>query len=145
MRVAPTPLGSLAAGGMKPITLMKSAVAWASLTCASQAALSGGRASFGPSAWVSADGIDIVLVSKRQQTFAPDAFTGLGITLEDKRIVVVKSMQHFHAAFAPIAGAIRYVSAPGAIPPDYEKIPFTKRTLPYWPRTADPFSSTNQV
>ena len=110
-----------------------------------QAALSGGRASFGPSAWVSADGIDVVLVSKRQQTFAPDAFTGLGITLDDKRIVVVKSMQHFHAAFASVTGAVHYVSAPGAIPPDYEKIPFTKRTLPYWPRSADPFERANQV
>ncbi len=110
-----------------------------------QAGLSGGRANFGPSAWVSADGIDIVLVSTRQQTFAPDAFTGLGITLADKRIVVVKSTQHFHAAFAPIAGDIRYVSAPGAIPPEYEKIPLTKRTLPYWPRSANPFARANQV
>jgi microcystin degradation protein MlrC len=59
--------------------------------------------------------------------------------------VVVKSTQHFHAAFAPIAGDIRYVSAPGAIPPEYEKIPFTKRVLPYWPRSADPFEHVSQV
>jgi microcystin degradation protein MlrC len=111
----------------------------------SQTGLSGGRASFGPSAWVSADGIDIVLVSKRQQTFAPDAFTGLGLTLRDKRMVIVKSTQHFHAAFAPIAGAIRYVSAPGAIPPEFEKIPYTKRTLPYWPRNDDPFERANKI
>lgn len=37
----------------------------------SQARLSGGRAEFGPSAWVSADGIDLVLVTVRAQTFAP--------------------------------------------------------------------------
>jgi len=109
----------------------------------SQASLSGGRAHFGASAWVSANGIDIVLVSVRHQTFAPDAFTGLGISLEDKRLIVVKSTQHFHAAFAPIAGQIRYVSAPGAIPPDFEKIPYTKRTQPYWPRVADPFARSN--
>lgn len=111
----------------------------------SQTGLSGGRASFGPSAWVSADGIDIVLTSKRQQTFAPDAFTGLGITLEDKALVVVKSTQHFHAAFAPVAREIRYVAAPGAIPPDYANIPFTKRTRPFWPRVADPFSASNSL
>ena len=104
-----------------------------------QAGLSGGRAVFGRSAWVSAQGIDLVLVSLRQQTFAPDAFTGLGITLADKRIVVVKSTQHFHAAFAPIARGIRYVSAPGAIPPEYGAIPFTKRARAYWPRVAEPF------
>jgi microcystin degradation protein MlrC len=110
-----------------------------------QTGLSGGRASFGPTAWVSADGIDIVLTSRRQQTFAPDAFTGLGITLEDKALVVVKSTQHFHAAFAPVAREIRYVSAPGAIPPDYANIPFTKRTRPFWPRVADPFAATNAL
>ncbi len=107
----------------------------------SQAGLSGGRANLGLSAWVAANGIDIVLVSLRQQTFAPDAFTGLGLTLEDKRIVVVKSTQHFHTAFAPIAAGIRYVSAPGAIPPEYAAIPFTKLTRPYWPRVADPFAA----
>lgn len=104
-----------------------------------QAGLSGGRAVFGPSAWVAGDGIDLVLVSLRQQTFAPDAFTGLGLALADKRLVVVKSTQHFHAAFAPIARGIRYVAAPGAIPPDYAAIPFTKLTRPYWPRAADPW------
>jgi microcystin degradation protein MlrC len=109
----------------------------------SQTGLSGGRAGFGPSVWVSAGGIDIVLVSMRQQTFAPDAFTGLGITLHDKAVVVVKSTQHFHAAFAPVAREIRYVSAPGAIPPEYADIPFTKRTRPFWPRVADPFAATN--
>ncbi len=107
----------------------------------SQVGLSGSRADLGASAWVSAGGIDIVLVSIRQQTFAPDAFTGLGLELSDKRIVVVKSTQHFHAAFAPLAREIRYVAAPGAIPPDYGNIPFTKRTAPYWPRVADPFAA----
>lgn len=105
----------------------------------SQAGLSGGRALLGPSAWVEADGIHIVLTSQRQQPFAPDAFTGLGLTLADKRIVVVKSMQHFYAAFAPIASEVRYVAAPGAVPPDYGAIPYTKRDLNFWPRVADPF------
>ncbi len=67
----------------------------------SQAGLSGGRSGLGRSVWVSGDGIDLVLVTMRQQTFAPDAFTGLGITLHDKAVVVVKSSQHFQAGFAP--------------------------------------------
>jgi microcystin degradation protein MlrC len=108
-----------------------------------QGGLSGGRAEMGPSAYVEADGIHIILVSIRQQTFAPDAFTGLGCTLDDKRLVVVKSTQHFYAAFAPVASAIRYVAAPGAIAPEYDKIPYTKRTTPYWPKVADPFTGTN--
>ena len=105
--------------------------------------LSGGRVDYGAAAWVHADGIDIVLVSARAQTFAPDAFTGLGLTLADKRLVVVKSTQHFHAAFAPIAREVRYVAAPGAIPPDFANIPFTKKTQPFWPRVDDPWAGDN--
>ena len=95
----------------------------------------------GASAWVRTEGIDLILVSERGQVFQPDAFTGLGCTLADKRIVVVKSTQHFYAGFAPIARAVRYVAAPGAIGPDFASIPFTKRTVPYWPRVADPFAT----
>ena len=104
-----------------------------------QSGLSGGRASLGPSVWVSADGIDIALNSRRQQTYSPDAFTGLGITLDDKALVVVRSSQHFQAAFAPIARAIHYVSGPGALNFDYASIPYTK-ARPFWPRVADPFA-----
>ena len=111
----------------------------------SQASLSDGRADFGPSAWVSAQGIDIILTSQRQQTHSPDAFTGLGCTLSDKRLVVVKSMQHFHAGFAPIASEVRYVSATGAVPPEFGRIPYTKKTTPFWPRVDDPFAGTNQL
>jgi microcystin degradation protein MlrC len=84
----------------------------------------------------------VVLTHIRQQAFAPDAFTGLGLSLDDKRIVVVKSMQHFYAAFAPIASEVRYVAAPGAVPPDYGAIAYTKRSGPYWPKVADPFSES---
>ena len=111
----------------------------------SQAGLSGGRAGLGASAWVEHEGIHIVLVTNRQQAFAPDGFTGLGLTLDDKAMVVVKSMQHFHAGFAPIAREVRYAAAPGAVPPDYASIAFTKRTLPFWPKVADPFAGSNST
>lgn len=109
----------------------------------SVAGLSGGRQPLGASAWVEHEGIHIVLVTIRQQAFAPDGFTGLGLTLADKDMVVVKSMQHFYAAFAPIAREVRYADAPGAVPPDYAAIPFTKRTEPFWPKVADPFAGSN--
>jgi len=110
----------------------------------SQAGLSGGRSNLGASAWVSASGVDLVLVSKRQQTFAPDAFTGLGLTLHDKAGVVVKSSQHFQAAFAPIARSVHYVSSPGALSFDYADLPYTKRTVPFWPRVSDPFGEQGE-
>ena len=107
-----------------------------------QGGLSGDRAQYGRSAWVHADGIDIVLTSKRQQVFQPDAFTGLGITLHDKRIVVVKSMQHFYAGFAPISAAVRYIAAPGTVGAEFASLPYTKLARPYWPRVPDPFAAT---
>jgi microcystin degradation protein MlrC len=98
-----------------------------------------GRMSLGRSAWVEAAGVDLVLVSVRTQTFAPNAFTGLGITLENKRLVVVKSSQHFYRNFAPLARRIIYLAAPGALQFDTGKIAYTKRNLQYWPRVEDPF------
>ena len=92
----------------------------------------------GRSAWVHAAGIDLVLCSIRTQVFAPDAFTGLGIDLGGLRAVAVKSTQHFHAAFAPLASVVLYVDSPGAIAPDFAAIPYTKRPGAYWPRVPDP-------
>jgi microcystin degradation protein MlrC len=107
-----------------------------------QRGLSGGRAQYGTSAWVEADGIHIILTSKRQQVFYPDAFTGTGCTLADKTMVVVKSMQHFYAGFAPIASAVRYIAAPGTVGADFVGLPYTKVTRPFWPRVADPFAGS---
>jgi microcystin degradation protein MlrC len=105
-----------------------------------QTGLSGGTSAMGTAVWIEAGGIDIVLNTARTQPFHPDGFTALGIELARRRIVVVKSTQHFHAGFAPIASAIRYVATPGSIAPDFGSIPYTKRRLPYWPRVADPFA-----
>ncbi|SAL54499.1 hypothetical protein AWB69_05799 [Caballeronia udeis] len=84
------------------------------------------------------DNIDIVLMTVREQTFAHTAFTGLGIDLTDKRIIVVKSTQHFHAQFAPIARVVLYVSTPGAKTFDFVNIPYRARNLNYWPRADNP-------
>lgn len=98
----------------------------------------------GASAWVrteTANGpVDIVLNDNRGQCFHPEAFTAHGIDLASARIVCVKSSQHFHAGFAPIASDVIHVATPGAIPPDFAAIPFAKRTGKWWPKDADPFA-----
>jgi len=53
---------------------------------------------------------------------------------------VVKSTQHFHAGFAPIAKAILYASGAGAMGRDFANVPYTKITRPWWPKVVDPFS-----
>ncbi len=109
-----------------------------------QTGLGGMKASLGDSVWVSAGSIDLVLASVRSQTYHPDAFTAFGIDPVKKALIVVKSTQHFYAGFAPLAKEIRYVTTPGAIPPDFANIAFTKLARPYWPRVEDPFAGTNQ-
>ena len=94
----------------------------------------------GDAVWVTAGGLDLVLNSVRTQVFHPDAFTGLGLDLGARKLVIVKSTQHFHAGFAPIATEILYVGAPGAIRPDFAAIPYTKLNKPYWPRVEDPWA-----
>ena len=99
------------------------------------------RNRMGDAVWVrAANGLDIVLNDVRTQVFHPDGFAGLGLDPAAKRIVIVKSTQHFHAGFAPIASEILYVSCPGAIPPDFASIPYRKFAAPYWPRVEDPFA-----
>ena len=110
--------------------------------------LADGKQSFGSgsqlmgrSAWVSTGDIDLILNDNRTQVFHPDGFTQFGIDLSQAKIIVVKSTQHFHAGFAPIAREIIYVGAPGAIAPDFADIPFETFNQPYWPRHEDPFSA----
>ena len=105
-----------------------------------QTGLGGGTNPMGLTVWIEAAGIDIVLNTTRTQVFHPDGFTGLGLDLSMRRIVVVKSTQHFQAGFAPIAAEIRYVATAGAIAPDFSAIAYTKRDGRYWPRVEDPFA-----
>lgn len=106
-----------------------------------QTGINGGSsvARLGDAAWVRVEGVDIVLNSLRSQVFASDAFTGLGIDLEDKVAIVVKSTQHFYSSFSKLAGEIIYVTSDGTLRPDFENLKFSKNLRPYWPKVADPF------
>ncbi len=99
-----------------------------------------GSQPMGRTARVEVDGIHILLCSKRVQTFSPVPFEALGLDLTSLRAIAVKSSQHFHQAFAPIAGEIIYVAAGGALDMRFETLPYTKRDLNYWPRLNDPKS-----
>jgi microcystin degradation protein MlrC len=94
----------------------------------------------GPSVWISAKGIDLVLTTLRTQVFHPEGMTKLGIDLSRRKIVVVKSTQHFHAGYAPIASRVLYAAAPGTLSKDFAKIPYRHLTRPLWPKVANPFA-----
>ncbi|THD71700.1 M81 family metallopeptidase [Phenylobacterium sp.] len=106
-----------------------------------QAGLGTSRSHMGLSVWIAVDGIDVVLSSIRTQVFSPDAFTGLGLDLQDKKIVAVKSSQHFYGGFAPIAAKVIRAATPGAIQMDFASLPYVKKSdLSFYPRVDDPLA-----
>jgi len=87
----------------------------------------------GDSAAIDLGGIEVVLITKRTQALGSDLVTGMGIPIKGKRIVVVKSTNHFHAAFAPHASRVLYCDSGGPIPRDHTKVPYTRVQRPIWP------------
>ena len=98
-----------------------------------QAGLSGTRQPMGDCALVAAQGVQIVLCSVRCQAMGTDLFTQLGCDLAAQKVVVVKSSQHFHAAYAPLASAVIYVGAPGSVTQDWRSLPYRRIQRPKWP------------
>jgi microcystin degradation protein MlrC len=99
----------------------------------------GERWPVGDTAWIAAENLDIILNSARTQTFAPDMISHLGLDPTTRKGIVVKSTNHFYAAFSKIAKVIAHVATPGALTPDFANIPYSVFRKPYWPRVADPF------
>jgi microcystin degradation protein MlrC len=97
--------------------------------------------SIGDAAALQIEGVTVIVNSKRTQCLSRDCFTKLGIDPTTKKVVVVKSMQHFHAAYAPIASEVVYVAAPGALVPDWSLLPYTKVDKAQWPFVADPHAA----
>ena len=95
----------------------------------------------GDCAVVETQGIEIILNSNRCQTFSPDLFTNLGIDVLKKKALVVKSTNHFHAAFAPIATSILYAEVNGPYPNDPATNNYTQLTRPIWPIVQQPHSA----
>jgi microcystin degradation protein MlrC len=88
---------------------------------------------------------DILVTSNRTQTFEPDIFTGLGVDPCAKRVLLVKSTNHFHAGFAPIAERVLYVAVPGIYPSEPRRTPYTRLARPIWPIVVDPFAGPAQA
>ncbi|MBE2276004.1 MAG: M81 family metallopeptidase [Rhodobacteraceae bacterium] len=84
-------------------------------------------------------GIEVILNTIRAQSYDPSLFLALGIDPVTQRILVIKSTNHFYAAFAPIAAEILYCSAGKPYPNDPATNPYRLVRKDIWPRMADPF------
>jgi len=78
--------------------------------------------------------IEVIVNDHRMQSLHPACFTAAGLEPSRMRALLVKSTQHFHAGFAPIAREVLYVSAPGSGSMDMKSLPLTRLTRSLWPR-----------
>jgi microcystin degradation protein MlrC len=101
----------------------------------------------GPTAVLRIGGIDVVTISSRIQTIDLQVFLSQGIDPTTKSVLVVKSVQHFRAAYAPIAREIVLVDSGGICSPDIHKLKFTKLRRPIWPFDGvnDPYAGATKA
>lgn len=99
------------------------------------------RVTLGPAAVIRLEGTDIevILNTNRTQTFEPDIFSNLGIEPAAKDILLVKSTNHFHAGFEPVAAEIIYIDAGAPYPSNPKKTDYRKLSREIWPRVDMPF------
>jgi microcystin degradation protein MlrC len=93
---------------------------------------------YGPSMVFRAGGIDIIVITNNGQAVDLGQFTSLGIDPTRYRTVAVKSMQHFRAAFEPIARDVVLVDTGALCSEIYTPELFTRVRRPVWP--LDPIS-----
>jgi microcystin degradation protein MlrC len=88
---------------------------------------------YGPSMVFRVGGIDIILISNNGQATDLGQFTSLGIDPARYSTVAVKSMQHFRAAFEPIAREVALVDTGALCQVEYKEELFDKVRRPVWP------------
>lgn len=92
----------------------------------------------GDAVWIQLAGIDVILNSVRSQVFNPDVFSNFGIDPVAKRLLVVKSTNHFHDAFSRIASEILYAAVSGPYPNDPKTNNYTHLKRSIWPLVENP-------
>lgn len=78
-------------------------------------------------------GIDIVVGSKRSQTFDIGPFLAVGIDVVKYDLVALKSSHHFRAGFHELAGEIITTDTPGLTTHQIERFPRLHSGRPLWP------------
>ena len=99
--------------------------------------LGGLSCSYGPSAVLLVDGIEILIVSIAKQMLDLQQFKAFGIEPESKQVIALKSMQHFRAAFEPIAGQVIVCDSGALCTVHYERLPYRNVPRPIFPLDPD--------
>ncbi len=92
----------------------------------------------GDCAWIEVNGVDVILNTVRSQVFNPDIFSNLGIDPQSKSLLVVKSTNHFYAAFSRIAKSVIYAAVDGPYPNNPITNNYKNLNRKIWPRVENP-------
>jgi microcystin degradation protein MlrC len=93
----------------------------------------GVRMSFGPAAVIEVGSVQVVIVTEPHQCHDLQQFLAFGIDPRSKKIVAVKSMQHFRAAYEPIASRVLVCDSGALASPDLTKFTFARVPRPMYP------------
>ena len=99
----------------------------------------GGEPAGYDAAWLEIKGIDVIVSNSKGQVFRPEEFSRLGVPILERKLLIVKSSQHFYAGFASIAKEVIYADTPGVLTWDITVLPFKNITRPLWPLDKYPF------
>jgi microcystin degradation protein MlrC len=95
--------------------------------------IGGLRHSFGPSAVIEIDGMEVLVTSEPAQMLDLQQFKAFGIDPAQKAVVGLKSMQHFRAAFEPIAGKVIVCDSGALCTTHYDRLPYQNVPRPIYP------------
>lgn len=84
---------------------------------------------------------DLVLAEQRNQTYGPSLFEDLGVDLRSKRLILVKSAQHYKPHFMRITPHSLVLDAPGVCVADVKQLRLRRIPRPMWPFDEDPWAT----
>jgi microcystin degradation protein MlrC len=93
----------------------------------------GARRNYGLSLLLRVGGVEIIVISHNGQATDLAQFTSLGVDPTRKSTLIVKSMQHFRAAFEPIAREVLEVDTGALSTRNFMERPYKRIRRPIWP------------
>lgn len=115
------------------------------IVCDAQMRFGESYAPFGDAAWISFAGIDVILNSTRAQSFDPSLFSVMGIDPKSRKILLIKSTNHFYDSFSKIASEIIYCAAGKPYPNTPATTPYRKARRDIWPMVENPWGDEGGV
>ena len=97
-----------------------------------------GFSRLGAAAAVEVEGVAVILNTVRSQTFSPDLLENMGIDPARRALLVVKSTNHFRAAFSKLGGPVFYADSGAPYPRDPRATKYRLLKRAVWPIVKNP-------